>query len=102
MPGEHIEDSHPVWTGVAHDLGELLAGLILAVSPEKIALGGGIACARPWLVERARRAAIDSLGGYLDGLPTVIDTLIGVTPLGKQAGPLGAIALGLSAAPVRP
>ncbi|HEU4962171.1 MAG TPA: ROK family protein [Sphingomonas sp.] len=97
MPGEHIEDDHPVWSGVIHDLGALLASLILAVSPEKIALGGGIACARPWLVERARRAAVSSLGGYLEGLSNDIDAIIGMTTLGKHAGPLGAIALGLAA-----
>lgn len=101
MPGERIEDGHPVWSGVVHDLGELLASLILAVSPEKIALGGGIACARPWLVERARQAALGSLGGYLEGLSKDIDAMIGVATLGKQAGPLGAIALGLMARDAR-
>ena len=97
MPGERIEDSHPVWNGVVHDLGELLVGLILAVSPERISLGGGIACARPWLAERARRAVIASLGGYLGDLPKDIDTMIEIATLGSRAGPLGAIALGMTA-----
>lgn len=97
MPGERIEDGHPVWAGVVHDLGELLASVILAVSPERIALGGGIACARPWLVERARQAVISSLGGYFEDLPRDIDTMIEVTALGNQAGPLGAVAIGMGA-----
>jgi fructokinase len=97
VPGERIENDDPVWRSVAHDLGELLASLILAVAPEKIALGGGIVCARPWLVERARQAALGSLGGYFEDLPKDIDVMIGVATLGNQAGPLGAIALGLAA-----
>lgn len=96
MPGDRIEDDHPVWTGVVHDLGELLASLILAVSPERIALGGGIACGRPWLAERARRAVIASLGGYFEDLPGSIDRIIDIAALGNQAGPLGAIAVGMA------
>lgn len=97
MPGSDVDDDHPVWDDVVHDLGELLANLILAVSPERIALGGGIACGRPWLIGRARRAALHSLGGYLDGMSHDIDTIVAVSSLGEQAGPLGTIALGLSA-----
>jgi fructokinase len=97
MPGDHIEDSHPIWAAVVHDLGELLASLILAVSPERIALGGGIACARPWLADRARRAVINSLGGYLEDMPRDIDTMIDIATLGNRAGPLGAVAVGMTA-----
>ncbi|HWW56289.1 MAG TPA: ROK family protein [Sphingopyxis sp.] len=96
MAGEQVEDKHPVWDGVVHDLGELLAGLILGLSPERISLGGSIACARPWLVERARGAVIASLGGYFDNLSKDINRMIGVTALGDRAGPLGAIALGMT------
>ncbi|KQZ71658.1 hypothetical protein ASE06_19865 [Sphingopyxis sp. Root214] len=96
MTGEQVEDAHPVWNGVVHDLGELLVGLILALSPERIALGGGIVCARPWLVERARGAVIASLGGYFDNLSRDINRMIEVTALGDRAGPLGAIALGMT------
>lgn len=95
--GDRIENDDPVWNGVIHDLGELLANLILAVSPEKIALGGGIACARPWLIERARGAAVRSLGGYLEDVTKEIDHIIEISSLKEQAGPLGAIALGLAA-----
>jgi len=97
MPGDRLDDDHPVWAGVIHDLGELLASLILAVSPQRIALGGGIACARPWLAERARQAVIASLGGYLEGLPGEIDQMIQIATLQDQAGPLGAIAVGMAA-----
>ncbi|HVI99446.1 MAG TPA: ROK family protein [Sphingomonas sp.] len=97
MPGGHISDDHPMWAGVVHDLGELVAGLLLAVSPERITLGGGVACGRPWLVERARHAVIRSLGGYFEDLPNNIGTMITLATLGNQAGPLGAIALGLAA-----
>lgn len=97
MPGASVPDGHPGWEAVAHDLGALLASLILAVSPQRIALGGSIACSRPWLVARARQAALASLAGYVGGLETAIDTVIDIAALGEQAGPLGAIALSLDA-----
>jgi fructokinase len=97
MPGDRLGDDHPVWVGVIHDLGELLASIILAVSPQRIALGGGIACARPWLAERARQAVIASLGGYLERLPRDIDKMIEIATLQRRAGPLGAIAVGMAA-----
>lgn len=96
-PGDQIDDDHPVWSAIAHDLGELIASLILTVSPERIALGGGIACARPWLVERSRQAAILSLGGYFNDLPRDIDIIVDLATLGNRAGPLGAIAVGNAA-----
>lgn len=97
LRGDRIEDDHPIWTAVAGDLGELLASLILAVSPQKISLGGGIACARPWLIERARQCAISSLGDYFEDFREEIVSIVGITPLGDRAGPLGAIAVGIQA-----
>lgn len=96
-PGEDVPDDHPDWAYVAHDLGALLANLVLAVSPQKIALGGSIACARPWLVAQARQHALNMLGGYVAGLDNEIDEMIAVAPLGDRAGPLGTIALGMDA-----
>jgi len=101
MPGAQVPDDHPGWEAVAHDLGALLASLILAVSPQRIALGGSIACSRPWLVARARHAALASLAGYVAGLDEAIDGVIDIAALGEQAGPLGAIALGLDALALR-
>jgi len=97
MPGAQVPDDHPGWEAVAHDLGALLASLTLAVSPQRIALGGSIACSRPWLVARARQAALASLGGYVADLDNEIDAVVDVATLGEQAGPLGAIALALDA-----
>jgi len=97
MPGAQVPDEHPGWEAVAHDLGALLASLILAVSPQRIALGGSIACSRPWLVARARQAALASLAGYVADLEQEIDVVVDIATLGEQAGPLGAIALGLDA-----
>jgi len=93
MPGDRLEDDHPVWAAIIHDLGELLASLILAVSPQKIALGGSIACARPWLAKRVRQSVIASLGDYFANLPREIDTMIEIATLQRQAGPLGTIAV---------
>ncbi|HVJ01916.1 MAG TPA: ROK family protein, partial [Sphingomonas sp.] len=95
--GEALGDDHSIWDDVTHDLGELVAALILAVAPERIAFGGGIACARPWLVDRVRRAAILSLGGYIGDGESEIDCDMGIASFARQAGPMGAIAVGLSA-----
>jgi fructokinase len=96
VSGEALGDDHPIWDTVAFELGEFVAALILAVSPERIAFGGGIACARPWLVGRIRRATTASLGGYIDAMEREIDSRIAITSLATRAGPLGAVAIGLS------
>lgn len=101
MSGATIGDDHPIWHHVAFDLGQLLASLTLAVSPQHIAIGGGVAIGRPALIESARIVMVAALGGYIDGLEDEANRRVRPTVLGERAGPLGAIALGLAELPIK-
>lgn len=89
---------HPVWSHVVHDLGELVALLVLTVSPRRILIGGGVGGGITHLLPQVHVAAMNALGGYVAGMDA--STLAGIVRppgLGQRAGPLGAIALGLAA-----
>lgn len=94
----HSADDHPVWADVGAELGELMATLILTVSPECIVIGGGVGGARPALLDRIRDATARALGGYVPGADrAALQTLIGPPGLEARAGPMGALALALTA-----
>lgn len=94
----HIADDHPVWSDVGAELGELMATLILTVSPECIVIGGGVGGGRPALLDRIRDATAGALAGYVPGADRdALETLIGPPGLEARAGPMGALALALSA-----
>jgi len=90
----------PAWTPVIHALGGLLHNLVLTTAPERILIGGGVAGGQAWLFPRLRTALLDSLAGYgtADRIAADIDRFVAPPGLGGQAGPLGAVALGLTAA----
>lgn len=98
MKGEVITADHPVWHNVAQEIAELLVSLIYTASPQKILIGGGVGMGQAWLFPMIRNAVAEHLNGYVAGLDRkALDTLIMPPALGDQAGPLGAIALGLAA-----
>jgi fructokinase len=109
---EAIPADDPVWTAVADELAELMALLILTLSPERILLGGGVGYGRAFLLPAIRKQTATLLNGYIARItPDVLETTIAAAGLGDEAGPLGAIALALdalqlskvrSSAPVRP
>lgn len=90
----------PVWTTVAHTLGGLLHNLVLTVAPQRIVIGGGIVDGQPQLLPLVRHALVASLGGYAHGARVAddVDRFVVAPALGRRAGPLGAVALGLQAA----
>lgn len=98
MPASELPADHPVWGGVAHALGQLLHMLVLTGIPRRIVMGGGVMAGRAHLFPRIRAAMLASLGGYV-GLPevTMADTFVVPPTLGGNAGPLGAILLGVQA-----
>jgi fructokinase len=101
---ETLRPDHPVWGMVATELAELMATLLLAVSSARIVLGGGLGVGQPQLLPLIRTATLDRLGGYLASASLGdLGEIIVPAALGDDAGPLGAIALGLSAldVPVR-
>jgi fructokinase len=69
--------------------------IILAISPSKILIGGGVGLGHRGLLNRARPALLERLAGYLPGVNAAsVGTLVEHAGLGSDAGPLGAIALG--------
>ena len=89
-----FDPADPRWAAAAFDLGQLFAALVLTVSPTRILVGGGVGLGEPAFVAAAARAAAGPLAGYLPGFDPA---LVRPAGLGPQAGPLGAIALGLDA-----
>jgi fructokinase len=93
-----LPPEHPVWVDVASELGEFMALLVLAISPQRILMGGGVGFGQRWLLPRVREATLATLGGYVAALDeAAIEALIVAPELGDDAGPLGAVALGLAA-----
>ena len=93
-----LPPEHPVWIDVANELGEFMALLVLAISPQRILVGGGVGYGQRWLLPRIRDAALASLGGYVAALDApAIEALIVPPGLGDDAGPLGSVAIGLDA-----
>ncbi len=92
LPAHRLPSDHPAWEMEADYLAQAVYGYILALSPQRIVLGGGIMQGRP-LLGRIRERVLRFDGGYLAGLSEGIEDLIVGTLLGARAGVLGAIAL---------
>ena len=91
-----IADDWPGWATVEHALAMLIHNLVLSTQPKRILIGGGVIEGRPSLIEAVRGRALESLAGYYSGA-TLPDGFLAPPGLGASAGPLGAIAVGLSA-----
>ena len=94
-----ILPAHPVWTMVAHAIAGLCHNLVMGSVPERILIGGGVATKQPQILPMVRTMLVDSLAGYGDAsaIAERIDEYIALPALGDQAGPMGAIALGMDA-----
>lgn len=86
-----------VWDSVAWALSQLCQAIVCAAAPRAIAIGGGVLEKQPHLLERIEAMLVDSLNGYIT-LPSQ-GPYLRAPELGRDAGPLGAIAL---AATVKP
>lgn len=88
-----------LWGHAAHDLAQLLASLLLTLSPQRILIGGGVGIGAPHLLPAAIARVPHLLGGYLPDLDaaTLADT-IRIAGLRDRAGPMGAVALALDSA----
>ena len=67
------------------------------MKPQRILLGGGVGAGQAHLPPRIREALKASLNGYGATARIEFDQFVQSPGLGDRAGPLGAIALGLSA-----
>ena len=99
MPGDQLPDDAPGWDLFVHDLAGMLHNLVVTAAPERIAIGGGVTAARPYLFPKLRARLVESLGGYgaLAEWAEDIEARLGTPGLGTMAGPLGANAVGLGA-----
>jgi fructokinase len=97
---ERVNDLPPdnaVWDSVVWALAQLCHGIVCAAAPRAIAIGGGVIDSRPYLLDRIEAKLIESLNGYVR-LPGG-GRYVRAPALGRDAGPLGAIALAMTARP---
>jgi fructokinase len=95
--GERVDGiaaDDPLWDSVAWALAQLCHVIVCAAAPRAIAIGGGVVGNQPHLLERIAAMLVDSLAGYLT-LPG--SPYLRAPALGDNAGPLGAIALAMTA-----
>ncbi len=99
VAADAIGPEHPVWADVAAELGELMAILVLTLSPQRIVIGGGVGYGQRWLLPRVQRrdGRRSSPATWPRSTSESIGELIVPPGLGDDAGPLGAVALGLAA-----
>lgn len=92
-----IGSDDPVWDSVAWALAQLCHTIVCAAAPGAIAIGGGVVLNQAHLLPRVERMLAESLTDYM---PLPRDNGYVVAPaLGRDAGPLGAIALAMTARP---
>lgn len=93
---DQIGPEDPVWDSVAWALAQLCHVIVCAAAPAAIAIAGGVMERQPHLLERIGRMLVDSLSDYMP-LPSA--NYVRAPSLGRNAGPLGAIALAMMARP---
>lgn len=89
-----IAADDPLWDSVAWALAQMCHVIVCAAAPRAIAIGGGVVGNQPHLLERIEAMLVESLAGYVT-LPTA--PYLRRPALGEDAGPLGAIALAMTA-----
>lgn len=89
-PGRDLPPDHPAWDLQAGYLAAGLMSLVLALSPERVVVGGGVMEHAP-LLARVREALRQRLNGYLPVAD--FDAYLVPPALGARAGVLGALAL---------
>jgi fructokinase len=97
--GDHLDglaSDHPIWDSVAWTLAQLCHVIVCAAAPRRIAIGGGVMDYQPHLMGRIQAKLVESLNGFVE-LPHDGD-YVRPPELGNNAGPLGAIALAITAA----
>jgi fructokinase len=92
-----LEPDDPLWDSVAWTLAQLCHAIVCAAAPRAIAIGGGVVGNQPHLLRRIEPMLVDSLNGYVE-LPSN-GPYVRSPALGDDAGPLGAIALAMTARP---
>jgi fructokinase len=95
-PAEALPPEHPGWDLEAEYIASAFMNLVLAYSPQKIVLGGGVA-QHAGLHAAVRAKLLEKLHGYLLA-PALLEhgeDVITPPALGDRSGVLGALALGM-------
>jgi fructokinase len=94
---EDLPPDHPGWDLESRYLALGVCNLILAFSPQRIVLGGGV-LQHPGLIGQVRRQVSGLLNGYIQSewLGSRIEEYIVSPGLGNRAGVLGAIAMAMA------
>jgi fructokinase len=92
---QQLGPDDPVWQSVAWAIAQLSHAIVCAAAPRAIAIGGGVVENQPHLLERIERMLVESLNGYMQ-LPAG-ENYVRAPALGANAGPLGAVALAMTA-----
>lgn len=93
-PPADIALDDPRWSFIASDLAELLANLLLALSPDRIVVGGGVPIRQPHVLAEAIDRVPGCLGGYLGDVSAAdLRSRIVLPALGNDAGPNGSLCL---------
>jgi fructokinase len=91
---DNLKPDDPAWETVAWTLAQLCHAIVCAAAPRRIAMGGGVIDHQPHLLGKIQAKLVESLGGYVQ-LPSDGD-YVRAPELGRDAGPLGAIALAMT------
>lgn len=92
---KNLATDDPIWTSVEWALAQLCHTIVCAAAPRAIAIGGGVLQNQPHLLEGVEALLVESLNGYLK-LPQR-GRYVRAPALGSDAGPLGSIALAMTA-----
>jgi len=84
-----------VWRSVAWAIAQLCHAIVCAAAPRAIAIGGGVIENQPHLLGQIERMLVESLNGYMQLPPG--GAYVRAPALGANAGPLGSIALAMTA-----
>jgi fructokinase len=90
---DDLDPTHPVWESMAWTLAQLCHAIVCAAAPRRIAMGGGVIEHQPHLLASIDAKLRESLNNYVQ-LPRDGD-YVRAPHLGKDVGPLGAIALAM-------
>ena len=96
-PPEMVAADDPRWNRPVADLAQLLVTLLHGFAPDRILIGGGVGMGAETMLDRARALLPSLLGGYYPEIDqSVLEIIVRQPALGDRAGPLGAIAVGLT------
>ncbi len=101
--GEMLPSGHPAWQLQAKYLALAVSNLVLTLSPQRVIMGGGI-MEQAQLYPLVRQHVVENLHGYVQAEAITRDIASYIVPprLGKRAGQLGAMALGMAAGGIDP